>query len=242
MQHSDGFGATHRRLLDLDDHTWSRMELALDQLVHWNKKVNVISRKGFTAQVAVEKHFLPSLALLRHPGFRARLRASNEQGAPVEIIDIGTGGGFPGLPLAICFPEVKFTLVDARRKKIDVVKEIAQAAGASNVRALHGRVPEDLGSSRFDFALGRSVTNLPQFLKWAVPCLKRNAKPRVRSHLGNGVLYIKGGEFETEMDSTGVRAPGEWSIADELFEETVTGSDGSKIGTDKSVLYFPVKN
>ena len=128
---------------------------------------------------------------------------------------MGTGGGFPGLPLAICRPDLKFDLVDSRKKKIDVVAACAEAANCENVRGVAGRAPADLKGRRYDLVLGRSVKNLPDFFDTISPLLSKEGS----------VLYIKGGELEE-----GVGAPlNSWAVADLL---------GGVVDTDKVALHF----
>ena len=128
---------------------------------------------------------------------------------------MGTGGGFPGLPLAICRPDLKFDLVDSRKKKIDVVAACAEAANCENVNGVAGRAPADLKGRRYDLVLGRSVKNLPDFFETISPLLSTEGS----------VLYIKGGDLEE-----GVGAPlNSWAVADLL---------GGVVDTDKVALHF----
>ena len=128
-------------------------------------------------------HVLHSLAIAKLCRFEAWAR----------ILDIGTGGGFPGIPLAILFPECQFTLIDSIGKKIKVVKEVSQALGLKNVHAIHGRA-EDLKSD-FDFIVSRAVTAMPEFLKWT----KGKFKTASHNELKNGILYLKGGDLSEEL-------------------------------------------
>lgn len=148
---------------------------------HWNEQINVISRKDFDA--FYERHVLHSLAIAKVTTFKAG----------TEILDIGTGGGFPGIPLAILFPEVSFLLVDSIGKKIKVVREAAAALELSNVKALHERA-ENI-PQQFDFIVSRAVTAMPAFLQWT----KGKFKKDQRNDLKNGILYLKGGDLSEEM-------------------------------------------
>jgi len=154
---------------------------------HWNDQINVISRKDL--ENLYERHVLHSLAIA---GFISFVQQT-------KILDVGTGGGFPGIPLAIFFPEVQFTLIDSIGKKIKVVNEISNVLGLRNVIASRARV-EDV-KEKFDFVTSRAVTTLPQFSKWALPRLLhagRNEQP-------NGILYLKGGDVEDEIRATSLK-------------------------------------
>lgn len=147
----------------------------------WNGKINVISRKDLDS--LYEKHILHSLGIARVMEF-----------APgTKILDIGTGGGFPGIPLAILFPEAHFTLVDSIGKKITVVKEVTTGIGLKNVQAIHGRA-EDV-KDKFHFVVSRAVTQMPVFLRW----LKGKFEKEQFNPKHNGVLYLKGGDLAEEL-------------------------------------------
>ena len=148
---------------------------------HWNSQINVISRKD--TENFYERHVLHSLAIAKVMKFT--------DGS--KILDVGTGGGFPGIPLAIMFPQCEFVLVDSIGKKIKVVNEIAQALGLNNVKGFHERA-ENI-NQQFDFVVSRAVAAMPVFLKWTKgQFLKENKNP-----LKNGVLYLKGGDLSEEM-------------------------------------------
>lgn len=187
------------------------LELFLEYLVDWNKKVNLVSRNDIDN--LVERHLLPSLAIARICKFSA--------GA--EVLDVGTGGGFPGIPLAICFPEASFLLIDSIGKKVQVVQAIVQSLGLKNVRAMQIRV-EDL-NEKFDFVVGRAVTALPKFIGWVKPKIRQGSG----SELANGVLYLKGGDFSEEIKELGIVPTATYPL-EPLF-------DGA-YGQDKCVIYF----
>ncbi|WP_266363290.1 16S rRNA (guanine(527)-N(7))-methyltransferase RsmG [Tellurirhabdus rosea] len=147
----------------------------------WNAQINVISRQDIDA--LYEKHVLHSLAIAKIIQFKPG----------TEILDVGTGGGFPGIPLAILFPLVDFHLVDSIGKKIKVVTEVASALGLTNVRAEQVRV-EHL-SSTYDFVVSRAVTRLKPFMGWVRYKIHKNGN----NDLPNGVLYLKGGELDEEL-------------------------------------------
>ncbi|MGW9685519.1 16S rRNA (guanine(527)-N(7))-methyltransferase RsmG [Flagellimonas sp. 2504JD1-5] len=155
---------------------------ALDILYQdWNKKINVVSRKDIDELYL--RHVLHSLGI-------AKVQQFNE-GA--EILDVGTGGGFPGIPLAILFPEVQFTLVDAIGKKIKVVNEVIEGLGLENVKAHHTRV-EDL-DGQYDFIVSRAVAAMPTFVHWT----KGKTKKESAHERKNGILYLKGGDLTEEL-------------------------------------------
>ncbi|MDZ7778298.1 MAG: 16S rRNA (guanine(527)-N(7))-methyltransferase RsmG [Bacteroidales bacterium] len=147
----------------------------------WNQKINVISRKDI--QHIHERHILHSLSIARLVSFREG----------TKILDVGTGGGFPGIPLAIMFPEVHFHLVDSVGKKIKVVEAIASELKLKNVVAEQARAEKI--QNKYDFVVSRAVTNLPKFFHW----MQRKTTPRNRNKIPNGIIYLKGGDFEAEL-------------------------------------------
>ncbi len=147
----------------------------------WNEKINVISRKDMES--LYEKHVLHSLGIAKIMEF-----------APgTKVLDIGTGGGFPGIPLAILFPEVEFTLIDSIGKKITVVKAVAEGIGLQNLTAIHGRAEKV--KEKFHFVVSRAVTQMPEFLRW----LKGKFEKEQFNPKHNGVLYLKGGDLAEEL-------------------------------------------
>ena len=154
----------------------------LEALYHdWNSKINVISRKDID-QLYV-KHVLHSLAIAKIQKF--------EPGT--YVLDVGTGGGFPGIPLAILFPETRFYLIDVILKKINVVKAVADALELKNVKAEQMRAENVKGD--FDFIVSRAVTNMPDFVSW----IKDKIKKQQKHQLKNGILYLKGGDLTEEL-------------------------------------------
>jgi len=178
----------------------------------WNGKINLISRKDIDS--LYEKHILYSLAIAKIVSFRPGTR----------ILDVGTGGGFPGIPLAILFPDCQFVLIDSTGKKIKVVQDVAHELGLENVTAIHTRAEEV--KDEFDFVISRAVTAFPAF----VGLVKKNVSRKAKNPLPNGIIYLKGGDFDEELkDYKRVIEVSEISrFFDEPFFET------------KKVLYLPV--
>ena len=151
-----------------------------DLYIDWNAKINVISRKDI--ENLYEHHVLHSLGIAKIINFRPG----------TSIMDLGTGGGFPGIPLAILFPEVKFHLVDSIGKKVRVATEVANAIGLKNVTFRHARAEEE--KQLFDFVVSRAVMPLGDLIK----IIKKNISPRQQNALPNGLICLKGGELEHE--------------------------------------------
>jgi 16S rRNA (guanine527-N7)-methyltransferase len=147
----------------------------------WNAQINVISRRDIDELYV--RHVLHSLGIAKVQAFKPGSK----------ILDVGTGGGFPGVPLAIMFPETNFYLVDSIGKKIKVVKEVVEALGLKNVKAEPKRAEKVKGE--FDFIVSRAVTNMDDFVKWT-----RNKVTKKQNHeLKNGILYLKGGDLTQEL-------------------------------------------
>jgi 16S rRNA (guanine527-N7)-methyltransferase len=149
----------------------------------WNAKINVISRKDIDELYV--RHVLHSLAIAKIQRFEPQ----------ATILDVGTGGGFPGIPLAILFPEVQFHLIDVIAKKIKVVQEVVNSLGLKNVKAQQMRA-ENV-KTNYDFIVSRAVTNMPDFVTW----VKNKTKKEQHHALKNGILYLKGGDLEHELQS-----------------------------------------
>ena len=149
----------------------------------WNRKINVISRKDISR--LYERHVLPSLSIATKIRFTPGTR----------ILDVGTGGGFPGIPLAIMFPETDFVLLDSIGKKIRVVGTIADELELNNVKAIQVRA--ELYAKKFDFVISRAVTSFPEF----VNLVKDNLHTKNRNNLPNGIFYLTGGNIEKDVKS-----------------------------------------
>lgn len=167
--------------------------------MHWNEQINVISRKDMD-QFYV-RHVLHSLGIHHVMPFA--------DGS--HILDIGTGGGFPGIPLAIANPNSDFHLVDSIGKKIKVVKEVSQALGLENVRATHERAEKI--NEKFDFIVSRAVTAMPDFLKWT----RNKFLGENKNQFANGILYLKGGDLREEMK--GIRNEIRYYELNKIFNE-----------------------
>lgn len=165
----------------LTDKQKQQFAALFDLYKDWNEKINVISRKDIDNLYL--HHVLHSLAIAKAVSFRPGTR----------ILDFGTGGGFPGIPLAILFPETQFKMIDGTGKKIRVVNEVATAIGLENVEAVHLRGEEEKG--KYDFVVSRAVMPLPDLMK----IVKKNVGKEQRNSLPNGVICLKGGNVEGEM-------------------------------------------
>lgn len=166
---------------DLTQETLEKLEKLEDLYLHWNAKINVISRKDMDN--FWERHVLHSLAIAKIIQFKSG----------TKIIDVGTGGGFPGIPLAVLFPEVEFHLVDSIGKKINVVQEVAAALNLVNVEARQMRI--ERFKNRYDFVISRAVTRFDKF--WKIT--RKNIHNQHNNALQNGIIYLKGGEFNDEL-------------------------------------------
>lgn len=154
----------------------------------WNSKINVISRKDIDNFYV--HHVLHSLAIAKTLAFKPK----------TTVLDVGTGGGFPGVPLAILFPESEFVLLDSIQKKIRIVEEVAKTLGLRNVKPFRSRVEEH--KKKYDFIVSRAVTSFPEFVKMSSGKIVRGGFNRLR----NGIIYLKGGDISAEIREFGSRA------------------------------------
>jgi 16S rRNA (guanine527-N7)-methyltransferase len=178
----------------------------------WNAKINVISRKDIDELYV--KHVLHSLGIAKVMEFQPKS----------TVLDVGTGGGFPGIPLAILFPETRFYLIDVIAKKIRVVNEVAIALGLKNVKAEQLRAENVKGD--FDFIVSRAVTNMPDFVSW----IKDKIKKQNNHELKNGILYLKGGDLTEELKDFPKAT--EYNLSDYFSEEFFE---------TKKVVHLPLK-
>lgn len=180
----------------------------------WNARINIISRKDIDKLYL--HHILHSLAIAKVISF-----------LPGEkVLDVGTGGGFPGIPLAILFPETYFHLVDSVGKKIKVVNEISGAVGLENLKATHARAEQV--DERFNFIVSRAVTQLKDFYPW----IDKKFNPVSRNKVSNGVFYLKGGNLEHEIAEAGLKKVKQYPVSS-YFEDDYFVS--------KYVIYFPAQ-
>ncbi|MCK0158687.1 16S rRNA (guanine(527)-N(7))-methyltransferase RsmG [Cellulophaga sp. F20128] len=188
--------------------------VALESLyADWNTKINVVSRKDI--EEIYLRHVLHSLAIAK---FQQFLPGST-------VLDVGTGGGFPGIPLAILFPETQFTLVDAIGKKVKVVQEVVDGLQLTNVTAIHSRV-EDL-DTQYDFIVSRAVAAMPTFVRWIKGRIKKNSIHERR----NGILYLKGGDLSEELSD--YKTAEIYKLSDYYTEEFFE---------TKKIVYLPLKH
>lgn len=193
-----------------------QFEALKDLYTEWNEKINVISRKDIES--LYEKHVLHSLSIAATFDF--------QPGA--EIIDLGTGGGFPGIPLAIFFPEVKFHLVDSIAKKLKVIDAVAENIGLTNVTTQHSRI-EDIKNRKFDFVVSRAVAPLKDLWRWSKPLLKNKQQTIDNLQQAPGLICLKGGDLAVEIQESNTR-PRLMEIK-EIFKEGFF--------KDKFILYVP---
>jgi 16S rRNA (guanine527-N7)-methyltransferase len=186
---------------------------ALEELYKdWNAKINVVSRKDIDALYL--KHVLHSLAIAKVIQFK--------DGS--KILDVGTGGGFPGVPLAIMFPNCHFHLVDSINKKLKVINAVCETLELTNIKTTHSRVEAIDGT--FDFIVSRAVTAMPEFTKW----VKGKIARKQQNDLKNGILYLKGGDLTAELKQyTNVKA----FLLSDYFEDDFFET--------KKVIYLPMK-
>ncbi len=202
----------HKYFPDLNEQQQQQFSQLGDLYAEWNSKINVISRKDIAS--LYERHVLHSLGIAKVHSFKAGS----------HVLDVGTGGGFPGIPLAILFPETHFYLVDVIAKKIKVVNEVANALDLKNLKAEQRRA--GTFDDRFDFIVSRAVTNMPDFVKW----VRKNIAKKNSHKLPNGVLYLKGGDLTEEL-----------ALFPKAVEHHLSDFFEEEFFETKKVVYLPLK-
>lgn len=197
---------------DLTERQREQLAALLPLYEEWNAQINVISRKDMDH--FYEHHVLHSLAIAKAVRFKPM----------AEVLDVGTGGGFPGVPLAIMFPDTRFTLIDSIGKKIKVVSDVIDRLGLANTKALQIRAEQLDGE--FDFVVSRAVTTLPEFVPW----VKGKISKTQYHTLHNGILYLKGGDLDAELAPFRKKVR-TWNISDWFDEEYFE---------TKKVIYLPL--
>lgn len=172
---------------NISEVSWPILEQWAVLLREWNEKINLISRKDI--EYLEDRHLSHCLAITNHLKLMKGVR----------IMDVGTGGGFPGVIMAICYPQAQFTLIDSIGKKITVVQDLIEQLGLKNAEAKQARA--EAINKQFDFITGRAVKNLPEYFSW----IKSNVRRGERNSIPNGVLYWKGGDMDDELDALGIR-------------------------------------
>ncbi len=179
----------------------------------WNTQINVISRKDIDELYL--RHVLHSLAIAKIIDFKPKSK----------ILDVGTGGGFPGIPLAILFPKTKFVLVDSIGKKIKVVREVSTVLGLENVTAIHGRAEKVKGE--FDFVVSRAVTKMDDFYKW----IRKKVATKHKHEIRNGILYLKGGDLTSELANF-----------PKAIQHNISEFFENEFFETKKIVHIPIKN
>ena len=197
---------------DLTERQREQLAALLPLYEEWNAQINVISRKDMDH--FYEHHVLHSLAIAKAVRFKPM----------AEVLDVGTGGGFPGVPLAIMFPDARFTLIDSIGKKIKVVSDVIDRLDLANTKALQIRAEQLDGE--FDFVVSRAVTTLPEFVPW----VKGKISKTQYHTLHNGILYLKGGDLDAELAPFRKKVR-TWNISDWFDEEYFE---------TKKVIYLPL--
>jgi len=190
----------------LEEGSWEKLQEYCQLLREWNGKINLISRKDMDRLEI--KHLAHCLTLTKFLRLMPKAR----------VLDVGTGGGMPGIPMAICYPQAKFTLMDSIGKKVMVVEDIINKLNLTNAQAKRGRVEELPEKKAFDFILGRAVTALPTFFGW----VRNKVAKGSRNSPANGILYLKGGDYSEELKNSGLSPAKIWNL-DELLPEAELG-------------------
>ena len=211
----DPWATLDRWFPDLTDENWAGLKDYCELLRDWNSKINLVSRKD-TDRLEL-KHLAHCLTITKFLRLMPKAR----------LLDVGTGGGLPGIPLAICYPQARFTLLDSIGKKVMVLEDMVSKLDLKNVEVRRGRVEEMPKKRSFDFVIGRAVTALPTFFKWVHQKIAKGAKHSP----ANGILYLKGGDYTEELGGTGPTPAKIWNL-DELLPEAELG--------EKYLIHFKI--
>ncbi len=191
---------------DLSDESWEKLKQYTALLREWNAKINLVSRKDMDRLET--KHLAHCLTITKFLRLMPKGR----------VLDVGTGGGLPGIPMSICYPQANFTLMDSIAKKVMVVDDIRSRLELSNVEVIRGRAEELPKKKTYDFVLGRAVTALPVFFGWVRDKVAKGG----RHSPANGILYLKGGDYTEELKTSGLTPAKIWNL-DELLPEAELG-------------------
>ena len=200
---------------NIEQETWEKLHEYTSLLREWNAKINLVSRKD-TDRLEV-KHLAHCLTITKFLRLMPKAR----------LLDVGTGGGLPGIPLAICYPEARFTLMDSIGKKVMVVEDMVNRLSLQNAEVIRGRVEELPKKKSYDFVIGRAVTALPTFFGWVQNKIAKGAKHSP----ANGILYLKGGDYTEELNSSGLHPAKIWNL-DKLLPEAELG--------EKFLIHFKI--
>lgn len=199
----------------LPEESWEKLHLYTNLLREWNAKINLVSRKDMDRLEI--KHLAHCLTITNF----LRLMPN------AKVLDVGTGGGLPGIPLSICYPQARFTLMDSIGKKVMVVEDMVQRLNLKNAFAKRGRVEELPKKKSYDFVIGRAVTALPTFYGWVNNKISKGS----RNSPNNGILYLKGGDYTEELKTSGLHPAKIWNL-DELLPQAELG--------EKYLIHFKI--
>ena len=211
----DPWATLARWFPDLTDENWAGLKDYCELLRDWNSKINLVSRKDMDRLEL--KHLAHCLTITKFLRLMPKAR----------LLDVGTGGGLPGIPLAICYPQARFTLLDSIGKKVMVLEDMVSKLDLKNVEVRRGRVEEMPKKRSYDFVIGRAVTALPTFFKWVHQKIAKGAKHSP----ANGILYLKGGDYTEESGGTGPTPAKIWNL-DDLLPEAELG--------EKYLIHFKI--
>lgn len=211
----DPWETLHNWFPDLEEDKWVRLQEYCELLREWNAKINLVSRKD-TDRLET-KHLAHCLTITQFLRLMPKAR----------LLDVGTGGGLPGIPLAICYPQAHFTLIDSIGKKVMVVEDMIQKLGLKNIEVRRGRVEELPRKRRYDFVIGRAVTALPTFFGWVSNKISKGSTHSP----SNGILYLKGGDYTEELKTSGLHPAKIWNL-DGLLPEAELG--------EKYLIHFKI--